>query len=397
MTFSVGIGSSKNPESAQVGQEAAQKALAQLDGAPGAVIVLASVAFDQERMLAGIREELPDETPLIGCTTAGEITPAGPQERSVAVLAMRGEGVSFYPVKAENISDDMRGSGEALGSGLTDAAESDLSGAFVFSDGLSGNGTEVVRGVLSVLGVQFPFIGGAAGDDGAMKQTHQYYQGEVLTNAAVALGISGDIGFVAGARSGWKPVGAAHTITKAEGQLIQEIDGKPAFSIYEEAFGKEKAQEYRTPLSEECITHPLGMKVEGEEEIMIRSPLKFGDDGSIVLGAEAIEGAEVYLMVGTVKDAHSAAELNLKELKGNFGSDFPRLMFISECVTRKIFFGEKVTDEFAMLTELVGSDVPVFGLFSYGQYAPFASSGDTNVNTCDPGFYEQSVSLALIG
>lgn len=396
-SFTVGIGSSKNPDAHEAGKESAEAAHADIGADPGAAIVLASASFNQEDMLAGVRGVLPEQTPLIGCTTAGEILPGGPQERSVAVLLMRAEGVSFYPAKAENISDSMRESGEAIGRALKESSGEDLKGAFVFSDGLSGNGTQVVRGLLSELGVMFPFIGGAAGDDGAMKKTYQYYGDTVLSNAVVALGMAGDVGFVSGARSGWKPVGAAYTITKAEGQLVKEINGKPAFSIYEDAFGKEKAQEFRTPLSFECVSHPLGMKVEGEEEIIIRAPFKFGDDGSIMLGAEAIEGAEVYLMVGTITDAQTAVELNMKELQEKFGQSFPSLVFVSECLTRKILFGEKIGDEFNALKTLAGEDTPIFGLFSYGQFAPFATSEDTDVNKCDPGFYEQSVSLALIG
>lgn len=385
------------PDGRKAGEDAAESALAQLKKKPSAAIVVASAIFNQKEMLAGIAETLPANTPLVGCTTAGEIVPSGPQEHSVAVLLMQSDVVSFTSVKAEGISRNMRDGGKVLGKALQETAGDGLKGAFVFSDGLSGNGTELIRGILSELGMMFPFVGGAAGDDGAMKKTYQYHDGEVFSDAAVGLGLSGDVTFVVGARSGWKPVGVPYTITKAKGQLLQELDGKPAFSIYEDAFGKEKAQAYRKPLSFECITHPLGMKVAGEQEIMIRAPIQFGDDGSMMLGAEAIEGAEIYLMVGTVKDAQDAVELTAKELKEKYGKEFPRLVFVSECLTRKPFFGEKLYEEFSLLNSVLGNNIPVFGFFSYGQFAPFVTAKDRDINACDPGFYEQSVSIALIG
>ncbi|MFW5888275.1 MAG: FIST signal transduction protein [Patescibacteria group bacterium] len=396
MSVKTKVGVSNNPEAAEAGAEAARSAVEQLSVEPKAIIVLASPVFDQEKMLAGVKEEVPGEIPLVGCTTAGEILPSGPQKNSVAVLLIGGDNISFHPVKVENISKDMRGSGEKLGQELKDNLSKDLKGTFIFSDGLSGNGTNILRGLISKIGDKIPFSGGAAADNGAMEKTYQYFNNEVLTDAAVALGFGGEVSFLVSAKSGWKPVGLAKKITKAEGTIIKEIDGKPAFHIYEEAFGKEEARNYRKPLSPECITHPLGMKAKDRDEILVRTPLNFLEDDSILVGADVIEGAEVYLMVGTIADAQKATELTINELKESYGENFPEFIFVSECITRFMFFGEKIEEEFKALQKMMPGSI-IFGFFSYGQYAPIGISKDHDIERCDPGFYEQSVALTFIG
>ena len=58
--------------------------------------------------------------------------------------------------------------GDAIGRAL---AAPDLAGIFVLSDGLNVNGSELVAGITSVVGVGIPLTGGLAGDGAEFRET----------------------------------------------------------------------------------------------------------------------------------------------------------------------------------------------------------------------------------
>lgn len=398
MALQIGTGLSRqNTDAYAAGKDAAEEAMRNLGASAPvsgrAAVVLSSSTFDQQKMLAGVREALAG-TPVVGCSTAGVITNSGPHEQSVGVLLLQSDASQFYPIKIEHISSDMRKAGAAFGAAVA-AADKKAKMALIFSDALAGNGTELIRGVMGALGPSFPLVGGAAGDDMNFKKTFQYFNDEVLTDAAVGLAVSGAMKLAVGADHGWQSFGSSRTVTKAKGTTLYELDGKPAFSIYEEYFG-ERASDFKSALSLAAVSYPLGMQIEGISGIMIRVPLVVKEDGSIVCGAEVLEGSKISLMIGTVSSALWAAKDTSRKLSERVHDARPRVVFISDCVARKILYGERGNEEIQEIKKQAGDAAQLFGFYSYGQIAPLGE-GEVNVNTCDPGFYEQSISLAVFG
>ncbi len=395
MAFFAGTGVSKRfHDSLSAGREAATQALkkAGIEKADIAVVFASSV-YDQGAMLKGVREAL-GGTPVVGCTSAGPITGEGAQEQAVCVLVLRSDEGKFLPVKVEGIGKDMRAAGRSFGGHIRDGGTPSHM-AFLFSDALAGNGTELVRGILEILGSDFRLSGGAAGDDMNFKKTYQYFNDEVLTDAAVGFGMTEDISIAIGADHGWQPIGNPRTITKAEGTKLIELDGKPAFEIYKDYFGP-RADEFKKALSLSAVSYPLGMKSPGVPELMIRVPLMVNDDGSIVCGAEVIAGNLMYLMIGTLTSVLWAAEKTTKNLAEHISPADRRVVFVSDCVARKILLGDHGDEEIELLKSIGGPQAEIFGFYSYGQIAPLKEPAQ-NINTCDPGFYEQSISIAIFG
>lgn len=395
MAFYAGVGVSRqlqDPETA--GREAAEEAIKKMGAEKADIaVVFASSYYDQEAMLRGVRAGM-NGAPVIGCTSAGAITREGVEEKSVAVLAMKSDEGKFVPVKVTEIGTDMRAAGKTFGEQFTASGE-EVTMGFIFSDALAGNGTELVRGVLDTMGHDFKLAGGAAADDMQFKKTYQYFNDEVLTNATVGFGMVGPILVAAGAEHGWKPIGNARIVTKAEGTKLIELDGKPAFEIYKDYFAH-RASDFKQALSLAAVSYPLGMKAKGVEEVMVRVPLAVADDGSIVCGAELVEGSEVTLMVGTLSTALWAAEDTAKTAMKGMEGAHKRVIFVSDCVARKILLGDRGKEEIMLLKAVGGENTEIFGFYSYGQIAPMKPPAE-NINTCDPGFYEQSISVTVCG
>lgn len=396
MAFNVGVGTSRQiQDSYTAGHDAASKAL-EASGVKtaGIGLVVASTSYNQEQMLKGVRNALGIDIPVVGCTSAGAITENGVEEHAISVLVLASDDARFVPVKVTGIGADMRAAGKKFGNAIKESGEN-VKLALIFSDALAGNGTELVRGIFDVLGVGFPIAGGAAGDDMAFKKTYQYFNDDVLTDSAVGFGISGNVNVAVGADHGWQPLGDAHIVTKSEGTKLIELDGRPAFSIYQDYFG-DRADDFKKALSLQAVTYPLGMKSDGVDGYMIRVPLAVEDDGSITCGADIVLGSEIYLMIGTLASAMEAAQKTAKSLTERVTHAEPRVVFVSDCVARKILFGERGNEEIALLKMVGGPKSVIFGLYTYGQIATLQPPAK-DINTCDPGFYEQSISIMVFG
>ncbi len=396
MAFFAGVGVSKSSQNSEgAGKEAALAALkdAGIEEADIAMVISSSV-FDQPAILKGMRAAL-GAAPIVGCTSAGSITGDGVQEQAVSVLVLKSDQAKFIPVKITGIGAGMNAAGKKFAEALKASGE-DVRMAFIFSDALAGNGTDLVRGILEVMGSTFQLGGGAAGDDLNFKKTWQFFNDEALTDALVGFGIAGGLPIEVGADHGWQPIGNARIATKAEGTKLIELDGKPAFQIYQDYFGA-RATDFKKALSLAAVSYPLGMKSPGSgEQIMIRAPLAVGDDGSIVCGAEIVPGAQIYLMIGTLSGVLWSAEQTAKSLMGSTSGASRRVIFVSDCVARKILLGERGQEEIALLKSIGGPTAVIFGFYSYGQIAPLKPPAQ-DIGTCDPGFYEQSISLAVFG
>ena len=130
------VGRSHLSDARAAGLEAASGSLAGHDDAK-LLVVFCSDSYDLEALLAGINERS-GGVPLIGCSTAGEISASGAGDASVVVSALGGPGFAVATAVATDSSKDLRGAGAAASSciGTVDAEHRVL---LLLTDGLSGD------------------------------------------------------------------------------------------------------------------------------------------------------------------------------------------------------------------------------------------------------------------
>ena len=269
--------------------------------------------------------------------------------------------------------------------------------AFVMiPDVLVGNGAETVRGVLSSLGEHFPVVGGASGDDFAFKKTYQYMNGKIYSGAVVGLGLTGDFKIGIGVKHGWIPIGEPMKVTKSEGAVVHEINNAPAVKIYEDYFGAEEAKVLHTEaLAKLAITYPLGMKVAGSDELLIRDPITVDEHGSITCAAEIPEGSQIRLMVGSGEDGVKVAKVAAQEAVSQLDGAEPKAVIIFNCIARNKLFGEKAGDEINAIQEVIGKKVPLAGFYTYGEQAPLGGEV-RNLEKCNSAFHNETVVICVL-
>lgn len=393
------VGISQGDDAYAVGANACQDAFDRLGASdPSVVLVFASVEYDQQKMLDGVRS-VSKEAPLVGCSTAGEITTEGPAKRhSVAVMALKSDSITFFAGLGENIAKDATEAGKAAADAVKGKAPGGKLNAFIMlPDVLVGNGADIVRGVLQSLGSHFPVVGGAAGDDFEFKKTFQYLDQKVYSGAVVALGLQGNFKMGIGVKHGWIPIGLPKKVTKSSGAVLHELDGKPAIQIYEDYFGKELASGLRTEaLAKLAITYPLGMQVAGSEELLIRDPITVDEKGSITCAAEIPEGSDIRLMIGSREEAVKVAKVAAENALAQLDGGKPKAVIIFNCIARSKLFGEHSGDEIDAIQEALGKDVPLIGFYTYGEQAPLGGEV-RNINKCNPAFHNETVVIFVLG
>lgn len=397
MAIRVGVGIAEGEDSYIVGVNAAQQAITVIGAEPNLVIVCASSRYNQEQVNAGIRS-VTGNALLIGSTTAGEITTAGPAKRhSVALMAISSDTVHFFGGVGENISTSAFEAGKRAAEDVKTKAKDPLKAFMMFPDVLVGNGADIVRGALASLGEHFPIVGGASGDDFKFEKTYQHLNENVYSGAVVGLGITGTFKMGIGVKHGWVPVGAPKKVTKSDGSTLHELDGKPAIHIYEEYFGEEEAKALKEEtLAKLAITYPLGMRVEGSDEMLIRDPLTVNEKGSITCAAEMPIGSEIQLMVGSRENAVAVAKEAAKNAIDQLDGATAKFVVIFNCIARNKLFGERSGEEISAIQEVIGAQLPLIGFYTYGEQAPLGGEV-RNIEQCNPAFHNETVVICVVG
>ena len=384
-------GSSQGSDSHKVAVEATTAAYLPDDN-PIVVIVFSSPKYDSEKVLQGVESVVGNDLPMVGATTSGEITEDGPLEtESVVVMIIYGENVRAYTAIGTGLEDDAHLAGEKMATSLLESAGEDRPTFLILLDDvLTNNGTDMLDGIKSVMGKHFPLIGGAAGDDFNFEKTYQFHNGKVYSSTVVGLSLVGDISFGVGVRHGWSPLGPAMRITKTKGNVVCEIDGRPAIDVYKEYLGEENAKSMQSEvIAKSALTYPLGIKMPDNDSHRLSAPLIAKEDGSVTFGVEIEEGSEVRLMFGDQDGAIKHAKLAAETAKKGLDVE-PSFALIFNCVGRNKLLSDKNHKEIEAIKSSLGPSVPMAGFYTYAEQAPWR--GDSHhFDKCEANIHNETV------
>jgi len=359
---------------------------------PNILFAFSSVKYNQEDVLAGVRSVVPD-TPIVGGSAAGEITSWTTVFDAVNVMAIASDQIKFSIGCGAGVSKDSFRAGVLAAKSVIKNNKGKKPDLFIMlPDGMTGNGTAIVEGIKSILGKNFPIIGGSLGDDYRFEKTYEYYQGKVLTDAMIGIGLSGHFSYGFGIRHGWEPIGLPLKVTKADGVKLQEVDNKPALKIYEEYFGKDASELIEKPLARMAYTYPLGITVEGSDELLIRDPVIANKKGEITMAAAIPEGTTIRLMIAdrdvALKAAKTAAEIALGQLEKGPA----RFILMFNCMARNKLLGVRCNEENQIVQNTIGANVPMLGFYTYGEQGPLLGKKNTPAY-----FHNETMTLLVVG
>ena len=332
------------------------------------LIVFCSPAENLPDLISQIRSRS-GGVPLIGCTTAGEITAKGPRDSSLVVTALGGDGFVIGTAAVAGASEDLRGAGARAARCLPSSPDHPHQVLLLLTDGLTTDQDEIVRGAYSVLGAGVPLAGGCASDGLRMTRTFQFHGDRVLTDSVVAAGIASTGPLGIGFRHGWRAVGEPMLVTGSGPARVESLDDRPALDVYLEHLGVEPGRADPEVLADLALMNPIGLsRHSGEEQVRFITSADF-ERRSLTCNAQVPEGSLVWLMegdTGAVLDATDAAcSSSLAPLEGRP----PLGMLAFDCVARRGVLGDQgIVKEVSRVTDVTG-DVPLAGFYSYGEIA----------------------------
>ena len=363
----VGVGRSGTDDARAAGSEATGGAL--VTGEPKLLIIFCSDRYDLAELVTGVAGAAGD-VPLIGCTSAGEITADGAADNGVVVTALGGPGFSVATGSGRSDDGGPRAAGAAAATCASKLERRDHEVMMLLTDGVIGDKQEIVRGVNEVVGAGLPLVGGCAGDDMKMEKTFQIHGREVISEGVVAAAIGSDAPIGIGWRHGWERVGEPMLVTRASGDRVVEIDDSPALDVYLERL--EAPAEVRTDSAEFtrwARTHPLGLgrRPTGQEPVRCVNEAGFSDR---TLGCTTAvpEGGMTWFMHGDSDSILRSAEGScldaLDALDGR-----PAVGVVAfDCIGRRGVLGEEGIQAEVERIDATGK-APVSGFYTYGEIA----------------------------
>lgn len=349
---------------------------------------LALVFASPELMASGevakvITAHLP-EVPVIGCSTAGEISSGGVATGTISLIAMHFDHTHIKCATADLTSGDTSyKAGKEIARQL---AQPDLKAVFTLGPGVNVNGSEFVKGISESLGTSVIVTGGLAGDGTNFKQTYTMLGQETFSNKAVAFGLYGkQVRVSSGSRGGWKPFGPSRRVTKSTANVLYELDGKPALALYKEYLG-EKANE----LPSSGLLYPFAILREDRSTTgIIRTILDVNHDTqSLVLAGDLPDGSIVCLMHSDTDSLVEGSEDAADEASDANTSKEGAALLIS-CVGRRLVMGNDVDEEIEVVQKTMGKDIAIAGFYSYGEICPFSETGK-------PELHNQTMTITYI-
>ncbi|HVY49260.1 MAG TPA: FIST N-terminal domain-containing protein [Minicystis sp.] len=340
---------------------------------PQLVVVFASTAQPLAEIVGPVADAFRDAV-LIGASTAGEFTERGDAKGSTSLFALAGD----YRVHA------------GMGTGLKDAPEraveqaleglpKEVTGyphrtAILLLDPLAGNGEEATLIASSMLGADVRLAGGAAGDDLHMEQTVVSAGRRAASDAIVLAMIFSKTPLGVGASHGHRPVSQPLRVTKASGNVVREIENRPAWDVWIEQTRARAAEQgidvgslKRGEEGSYLLRYEAGLAA-GADAFKIRAPLSRADDGSISFACGIPEGSVIRITESVAARQIESAREAARRARAQLGGNKPAGAIVFDCICRNLILGDAFSTAVRGISEELGG-ARVAGFETYGEIA----------------------------
>lgn len=318
-------------------------------------------------VFAALDETFPTSR-IVGCSTAGEMHEGALDDGSMSVAVARFARARLATATAGVATPaESRDAGEQIGRAL---GAPDLRAVFVLSDGLRVNGSELVAGITSRVAPSVVVTGGLAGDGERFGNTWVLDGGRAHSGMVSAVGIFGESLVVGhGTGGGWEKFGPERVITRSEGNVLYELDGRPALELYKEYLGRRAAG-----LPATGLLFPLLVRRGDECMGLVRSIIAVDEASqSLTFAGDVGQGALAQLMRASMDRLVDGSERAAMRAVEGHDRERPVLAIGVSCVGRRMVLGELCEEEVEASVAVLPAGSRHVGFYSYGEIAPDAS------------------------
>ncbi len=321
---------------------------------------------------------------IVVSSTAGEIFDVQVRDGTIVLTAICFEHSELKFVKVDFDADkDSFKVGESLSQQLLGKH---LKHIFVISDGHMVNGSQLVEGLNSVLPSTISVTGGLAGDGSSFQKTLVGFNEIPRTGQVIAVGFYGErLKICFGSKGGWDAFGPRRLVTKSDGNVLYEIDGKSALSLYKKYLGDQA-----TGLPGTGLLFPLSIEMKEGTESIVRTILAIDEEQqSMTFAGDIPAGSRARLMKANFDRLVEGAENAANQCASQMQEGSTELAILVSCVGRKLILGQRIEEEVEVVREVLGPEATITGLYSYGEICPSKSE-----NYCD--LHNQTMTITTL-
>lgn len=271
--------------------------------------------------------------PISGCSTAGEIGPAGMMQGGLLLIAFPRRGFRVF----SELITDIDHSGVERATEAVRRLKAQISQgerlqrenvfAMLLVDGLSNAEENIVAAIHWEID-DIELIGGSAGDSISFHRTVMMHNGRIAQRGAILMMVESDYPFRVFKTQNFEPTGIKLVVTAAdtENRIVYELNAEPAAREYANAIGLQPDE--LGPFS--FASYPLVVKVGGD--YYCRSIRNMNPDGSLSFFCAIDEG--LVFTVARPRDILNATEATLHGLDTALGGI--DLVVGFDCILRRL-------------------------------------------------------------
>lgn len=303
---------------------------------------------------------------LVGCSTSGEIYGSQIRDGTLVVAV-----ADFERTTVRSACAPVASAANSCDAGVSIARQllaADLRAVLVLSDGLHVNGSELIRGLNSVLPESVVVTGGLAGDGDKFRRTWVVKDGQPQSKFVTAVGLYGDhVRIGHGSKGGWDQFGPERVVTRSKGNVLYELDHKPALQLYKEYLG-----DRATGLPATGLLFPLSVRAgSSPDKRLVRTILAVDEvDQSLTFAGDIPEGAFAQLMHANFDRLIQGASDAGSSIGWHSHGETGTLAIAISCVGRRLVLGERTEEEIEATLEVLPPGTQQIGFYSYGELSP---------------------------
>ncbi len=335
---------------------------------PTLAIIFISFKQDREAVLEILNRENID---VIGATSSQEFKDGHQSEGAIIIMLIdiRKEDyrILFEAIGEQTLQETAKKIAQAS------LQQFDKPALILLSTSLSEKGVMLdgeilVRSMEKVLGTQVNIFGGMAGDDMTFSGTYIFTNEKVTDYGVAALVFNEEkIAMHGVALSGWKPIGVSRTITKIKGNLLYEIDSKPALQMYLRFLGHDydSVEDQLQFFDSIGMYYPLQIARENREPMMC-NPIGYNkEENALILETNVQQGTTFRFSTPPDFDIVETIIDKANEIKSAAGTDADAVLIFS-CASRLSTLGPMTQQENNELATVWHA--PMAGFYTYGEF-----------------------------
>lgn len=342
---------------------------------PRAGIIFGAWDIDHRALLDGVRAHYPG-IEIAGATTAGEMSSViGFSEDSVALAMFASDSVEITAGIGGDLLADPRGATERAVAMARARATQPSRLCLVMPTIGGAEAAPIFDGLRAALGPGVPIVGGGASPEDpaaplGTTESLQLANDEITRDSIAILLFSGDLDFSFGVETGWQGVGPQGVVTRTSAEGVLEIDGRPAIDFYARYLGT----------GQPPIANPLAVfEGGGSDRFYLRTPINWDPQtGRIGFFGSVPEGAVVQITVAGTEQIFQGARASMQDALASYpAGKTPDAALLYSCATRRFLLGTRVGREVETIRDLLGTSIPIAGMYCLGEIAPMTSPDRT--------------------